>query len=228
MNQKCTGSQEFLTLTTLKKEYRLSPKWIERLGHPDKEVRNPHYRCAAPVKLWNKDRVEIFLKEHAEEYQQQLSASQKRGERGKATAEKKRTETLEWARTVELSLRPFPKNLEKACENHLEVLAWGRSLKPGDYCDAPEVNERRIVNMLRHEYTNYHSLLDLLFRRVGRWEAYPIIKNRVNSIVCERLKISLTAEISSDSDRDFVRGRWGEASEGTQPNDKQQKQDVAT
>jgi len=90
--------------------------------------------------------------------------------------------------------------------NHLPIRAFDRVR----YDHPPEVTDRKIVNMFRHEYINYHTLLNSLFRRVGRWKAYPIIKDRVNTTICEKIGIPLTDDISGDSDKEFVKEYWGE------------------
>lgn len=206
MNSEILVKEEFVTLTDLRKEYRLSPKWIERLGPHDKEKPNPHYSCAGPMKLWRKNRVEEFCRIQGQEYEKRLAVSAKRAIAGHDIGARKRHETLEYAGTVPIELRAFPKNLRKACFDHLLHRAFEHDWE--DYF--PKVTLRKIVNMLRHEYTNYHMLLNSLFRRVGRWDAYPVIKDRVNTAICERMGIPVTDEISCDSDVDFVKDRWGE------------------
>lgn len=49
-------------------------------------------------------------------------------------------------------------------------------------------NEGQLLNMLRHEYTNYHDVLQELGGRVGCWDAYRVIKERVNGEVAVRLR----------------------------------------
>jgi hypothetical protein len=78
MSNRTPWKTEFLTLTRLRKEFRLSPKWIERLGPPDKEMPNPHHHNAAPMQLWRRDRVEKFCKTHEEEYEKQRIAFERR------------------------------------------------------------------------------------------------------------------------------------------------------
>jgi|GEM_PF-5664434 len=201
MREGSSRKEELLTLETLRKQYYLSPKWIERLGPPDEEKPNPHFRRAgAPMKLWRKDRVEAFIKEHRLDSAEHLNQWALRSRRSKNAADKRRAETLDYARTIEIHLRDFPRNLKKACQDHLSDLG-----------KVPEVTDVKVVNMLRHKYSNYHTLLDSLFGRVGRWEAYPIIKGRVNQAICQRANIALSAEIHTYSDDEFVAQRWGEA-----------------
>jgi hypothetical protein len=132
----------FVTLSDLKKEYRLSPKWIERLGPPDKEQPNPCYRCAGPMKLWRKGRVEEFCRLHREEYEKQWVTSEERGAKGREVADRKFDETLEYARTVLIELGAFPRDLKRSCFNHLE----NRSIEHGRYDDVPTVTDRKVVN----------------------------------------------------------------------------------
>lgn len=209
MSNEMPVNEIFVTLTDLKKEYRLSQKWIELLGPADKEKKNPHYRCAAPMKLYRKSRVDEFCKIHGEEYVKQRAKAEKRSRRSREVSDKKFEETLEYAQTVLIKLGSFPRNLRQTCFDHLEYRAFER----GWYDYIPKVTERQVVNMLRHEYTNYHALLNSLFRRIGRWDAYPIIKDRVNRAICDRIGILFTIEISEDSDEEFLKKTWGESPE---------------
>lgn len=62
------AKDNYISKQTLKTAYLLSDRWIFRLGSPDREVENPHYRRAAPMKLYSRQRVEEFLALHAEDY----------------------------------------------------------------------------------------------------------------------------------------------------------------
>jgi hypothetical protein len=46
------------------------------------------------------------------------------------------------------------------------------------------------------------------------WHAYPIIRDRGNAAICERIGVSVTEEISGDSDDKFLKERWGESPDG--------------
>lgn len=57
---------DYITKSTLKKDYSLTDSLIKKLGEPDKIAPNPHYRSAAPMKLYLRERVEKWVEENAE------------------------------------------------------------------------------------------------------------------------------------------------------------------
>jgi hypothetical protein len=66
------AKDSWLTKSTLRQKYLLSPSWIKRLGECDRELDNPRWRNAAPIQLYSRQRVESFLAENAEAYTQWL------------------------------------------------------------------------------------------------------------------------------------------------------------
>lgn len=61
------AADSWLSKSTLKKVYLLSDGWIKRLGAPDKEIDNSHSYTHS-IKLYSRQRVELFIAERAEEY----------------------------------------------------------------------------------------------------------------------------------------------------------------
>lgn len=65
------AADNWLSKSTFKKVYLLSDGWIKKLGLPDKEVDNPH-SYSYPIKLYSRQKVELFIAERAEEYSEWL------------------------------------------------------------------------------------------------------------------------------------------------------------
>ena len=163
-------SRQYVTKSTLKKDYGFSDAWVGRIGDPDKTVPNPHYKSGPPMQLWTRDRVLQFIDEHPEEYERRLEERDRRQKISTEAMAAKRRETVEWSKTVPVVLEAFPKNLQNAAM---------------EYFNFPDraVNDAGIRAMLRHAYSNYHDLLLQLFKRVGRGDAYQILKDRVNAAI---------------------------------------------
>jgi len=168
---------DFMYKSMVRMMYGLSDAWMTRLGPPDREVQNPHYRSGPPAALYSIARVEEFLAEHADEYAVHLAKRERRSAAAKERSQRAAEELAEWARSVPIMHGLWPTNLASACQESL--LARER------WMASP--NERHFLNLLRHEYTNYHDLLQELSGRTSCWDAYRIIKERVNGEITERL-----------------------------------------
>ena len=168
--------------STLKSRYMMNDTWIARLGPRDKQVPNPHYQSGPPASLYSVARVESFLEICAKEFAQYLLGRDKRSNALTAFAETKRQELLEWARSVKIEHHPWPEDLWKTCQIHLEALQ-----RCGLMRGVPDVSPRHILNILRHAYTNYETLLADTDGKVGACEAYTVITQRVNSEITARL-----------------------------------------
>jgi hypothetical protein len=197
--QKPTGQDHRITVGRLRSQYGFSDKWLRLLGPPDAEVRNPHFRKAAPMKLYCESRVLDFIAGNAE-FREWLNKRARRqagaraGARTKAAEEERRRqarvgEAMEWARIVAISMEPFPADVRRAAQSHFDRRG----------CDdvSFEVNDRGILAFLRHGYTSYDGLLCELSERFGgkrTWmdfeglsPAAAIIRERVNQQVCQRI-----------------------------------------
>lgn len=184
-----------VSLSQLKSEYGFSESWVKRIGQPDWIRPNPTGQKRAPMRLWNKDRVESFIEANKVEYAHWLEERVKRSATAKNVAERRRQATMAWAETCEVIFKPFPLDLKRAAE--------------GYFSGSGEQGDRGIVAMLRHDYSNYESLIGSLKGQVGRYEAYYVIRKRIIQEICEKTAISY------ESDAKWGRGRppvkeWGD------------------
>lgn len=77
--------------------------WTEKLvkmfmPHPDKEAKNPHYKSAAPMKLYSLDRVERI--EQSELFKEAYRSASRNKAAGKEAAETKRNKLMTYVQTV--------------------------------------------------------------------------------------------------------------------------------
>lgn len=112
---------DFMYKSTVRAVYGLSDAWMTRLGTPDREVPNPHYRSGPPSSLYSIARVEELLAEHAEEYAVHLAKRERRSVAAKARSQRADDELAEWARSVPITHDLWPTDLATACQESLRA-----------------------------------------------------------------------------------------------------------
>lgn len=173
--------EELITKSTLKQVYHLTDKQIAELPI-FKEVLNPYYSKAAPMKLYSKATVEEFVT--SPEFQQSLKKREKLFVSAKKTAERKREQTKqnikEFARGLTVKkialpeLRKLTLEAKQAWYDYTEQ-SWNKG-----YCaeQAPEpVVQRWMVNYIRHNLVEYDEGCDRLFGKTGCQEAHILLKS---------------------------------------------------
>ena len=189
----------YVTRASLREQFGLSEPWIRRLGEPDRTEAQPGRRRGGPVRqLWRVGRVQAFLDAHRDDFARHLA-----GRKGRpATKGGGEGAARGWAERAEIVVAPLPVDLGKACRLYLNRMGHR------DYSVSP----RAIVAMLRHGYTNYDSLLDVLADQPGRWRAYPVLRARANAAVCAASGVACTPETTGDEEEEaWLRGRWAGA-----------------
>jgi hypothetical protein len=157
---------------------------------------NPHYRQAAPMRLYSAARVEAA--EQGPDFVAHLAKVQQRRQRGLAQAAHKRQQILAWVDGLTITVPSFePETLTAlACEHYndgefvpewvLERQArlgeWDRGATPDS---DPAFLARITVNFLRHGCTEYEALLDRTFGQVGTEEAKAAIRRRVLEAIAQ-------------------------------------------
>ena len=172
------------------------------LGDPDRTKPNPMYRSAAPMKLWDKTRVEAV--ESTDEFRSWKEGSKSRRRKASETMtavmQAKRLETIQaftealqsevdqalaWVETAkdleDLEQQAienwYNHQTSRALEGRREFPEW-----PGEL--GYETRVRWVENYVRHGLTNYEYLLHCSGGRVGRSEAYDAMKTLVSAKVC--------------------------------------------
>ena len=155
-----------------------TPKLIETfLGQPERTAPNPHYRSAPPMRLWLLKSV--IKVEETPAFQAALAQARKRQEGAKKGTERKRTLTLEMARSLPLHIEKMPPNkLLRAAQNHyLERNGEWIELKPWNEPDP--LRDRLCVNYLRHQASEYDDHLETLKGKVGISKTYLLLWERI-------------------------------------------------
>lgn len=162
------------------------------LPEHDKECPNPHYRHAAPMRLYSAERVERI--EESQAFKEAVEKSSKRKESAKKAVETKKQQAMNYALTVDISIpkMTIKELFEFACEHYndrqLERVGRGGNwvydpVSPG-FCSF-EFLSRISVNFLRHECSEYEEHLEELYGVTGKQAAYETIKRRVNEAILE-------------------------------------------
>ena len=152
----------------------------------DATRRNPRYKRASPMKLYEIQRV--LSVESTDDFKLELEKSRKRSEKMVARMDAKRETMLEYAMSVEITLPdiPYETVLEKAIQSYNSF-----HYDDGRFADTgsdKEFLKRICINYLRHECTVYEDELDKIFGEVGVHEAHDLLQNRINEAIQAKYK----------------------------------------
>ncbi|VVB52743.1 Uncharacterised protein [uncultured archaeon] len=159
------------------------------LGEPDKTDVNPHYRSAAPTKLYHLGRV--IDAEKSQAYMDFMKANAGRVEASKRAVDTKKAKLMKYIEDCKITVKQksYEDVVKEAVEAHNEFkaeIAFERSLRgqETDYQEAtiddePEFLERIVVNYLRHQFTRYEKELAAIFGKVGTREAYVALNQKI-------------------------------------------------
>jgi len=172
------------------------------LGEPDNTARNPHYRTAAPMKLFLRARALALMEtqEWLEWYTKSLARRQRQSKISTEAAERRRQQLI----TEEIAKLEFePPKVTSVRELHQQAIAhwasqkgWRKEMR-GDYSgfDIPKVDQvdaetlkRWTLNMLRHGQSNYDSILWGLAGKVGHQEAYDAVREAIDEKALDWLR----------------------------------------
>lgn len=180
------SKQQYITPTGLKARGWTDGMIKKFLGEPDATRDNPHFKRAAPMKLYEMKRVEKVEKRKTFMAAQEASAPRKQSAaKGVAT---KREKAMEYARTVCIHVpkMTYDKLVKEACWSYNEWHEYDRRgyhneyFTPADVDSDPKFLHRITMNYLRHECTSYEQELYQLFGKTGVHEAHDILQRRIN------------------------------------------------
>ena len=158
----------------------------DHLGEPDVLADNPHYRSAAPMRLYRRERVEEA--EESEGFADRKALAVARGRRGREAAVKAATthgkRLMKWAQTVEIHWIRAPADAKAALRRG--VRSWeewnGEAARNRD----EGTRKRWARNYVRHECMSYDDLLAQAGMSRAGWTAYQIIRDRCEALFTAR------------------------------------------
>lgn len=141
---------------------------------------NPRFSSAAPMKLWDKETVLKTMQ--TGEFQIALEKAKKRSRTSSSIADKKRKELF-----LEVDKITKRMQIKRISDNVLLTLAidskrdW--EYEKGNFNfevpDDPAIVDRWVVNYIRHNLVNYDDTLEQIKGKVGKDEAYRLLKTNV-------------------------------------------------
>lgn len=147
------------------------------LAVPDQTKPNPHYKKAAPMKLYLKTRVKQI--EASETFKKAKAKAEKRTTAATKAVKTKTLKTLQFAEELDKTVAILSRQdlMESACQ-HYNNRALERNK---DWWATPDSDEqflnRICVNYLRHVQSEYEDSLWQLKGQTGKGKAYSIVKN---------------------------------------------------
>ena len=197
VNAECGNEQglvtasksNFISLSSLK-DRGWTDKMIRDYGlEPDMEKTNPHCRSAAPMKLYDLNRIVRI--ESGTWFQEQYAASLSRRKGAKKAVQTKYDKMMEYIQSIPVKLPEWTREraFEEAVNQYNALWAYrGREDKYiTDYRNLDsETLERITKNMFRHACTDYDDTLYECYGKVGVETAHAFLQDKINSMVHEK------------------------------------------
>lgn len=183
-----------------KSEIKNRPYWTEKvihnlLGKPDETKRNPNYKNAAPIQLYNFDRIELV--EKSEAFLLTIESTQKRKNAAIKSIETKTTKILDYVNSIKIEdlLIRLP-NLTPNEAIKKAILSYNKFHWDKENIASLDSDkfflERITLNYFRHCFSPYDSELNKISGKVGVNEAYNILRDKINSAII--IKYNLHAQ----------------------------------
>jgi len=158
------------------------------LGEPDALRPNPKYRNAAPTRLFNLTRV--LEVEASEDFATFVEKNAGRRAGAARAVETRTSQLLAEVEAIPITLREqrsLDQVRDAAFRSWMDE-ARTRAEQRGEYFEysgdhSDDFSNRITVNYLRHERTTYDSALDHLYARVGKDQAYVLVKSRALGLI---------------------------------------------
>lgn len=175
------SSANLLGTTALRERGWTAGMVVKLLGEADALKPNPHYRSAAPMRLYSTERVEAVERTDAFRAARKR-ASQRSGGAQKAI-ETKRTKLMQQAQDMEVSVTQFtPDDVrEQAIDdyNAWQIERERFDEEPASRSSDAAFLERIAVNYIRHNLTRYDEHLEEVAGRVGVRGAVRLIRRKI-------------------------------------------------
>ena len=199
MYDRTAGRSPHMTASRLKGERGWTEELIrERLGDPDRRAPNPHGRDAPPMRLYLLARVDRIVNADHELRVELARNARDAANRARRHAGMSRAEMIAEAASAVVTMRALPsERLEElvrlALENRRRYAeeAYGiTEISPVDP-DSPMARDL-VIKMLRHQFTNYHELIERM-PRTGDAETDASIQRIIWRRAIERIADAVPA-----------------------------------
>ncbi len=192
MPLKPETERKYMTYGRLKSRPGWSEKVIAQfLPEPDTLRTNPHYRSAAPSKLYLLTRIAAV--ESQADWQQQAERTNRRKLSAISATQTKRNNLIGYVERLNIVVPALKANdlVELACAHYNARKAsrmyeydednsyWREATAESD----TDFLKRICTNYLRHQLTRYETELERIAGKVGVQEAYELLKKRVNEAI---------------------------------------------
>lgn len=201
MTTKTKKKEEYITVTGLIEKRgwtrSMATKLLQNLDY--KKVKNPIYKCAAPMILYYLKDIKRI--EKTKKFAQLKEKAEKRKISAKKAVETKINKTVDIADTFSVTVKRI--DLEDLREYTLEEKQnwynynlWDRGIYRDAYLADEETIKRWIVNFIRHNLSDYEEQLEILEGRTGKNKGYWHFKMKL----AEEMK-KVYPELQQDIDK---------------------------
>ena len=145
---------------------------------PDTIRKNPIFAKAAPMKLYAPDRIHEI--EESDLFIEAFEKARRRKAGAAKAAATKRSALINLVRKIEIQIDDDRNILENAIEsyNEFHIMLDHYDYEPASPSSDPRFLIRIMVNYARHNLTRYDDHIDELYRKVGKAEAYRLLKEK--------------------------------------------------
>jgi len=176
-------------------------------GNPDKLVDNPHYKKAAPMCLYDLDRIEKI--EATEVFKSQIKKSEGRKISAKKAVGTKCDSLFRIVAAWNIAVPDIP--LEKVYRRAIKSFnqwqydkqwryeSYDGSGEQASINSDPAFLARIAVNYIRHELTGYDQQLECLFGKTGKAGGYMILNHKIYHAIADKWPA-----LREESERQFV------------------------
>lgn len=185
--------KEYITKTQLK-ERGWTDSIIKKMDlKHDMEKDNPFYKKSAPMKLYSINKIKKI--EKTKTFQELYKKVLKRKKSAQKSVKTKKEKILQFANDVDIKIDYMDdKKLTRAAiesynswnYNRPSVLFGNVHFEPASFDSDEDFLHRIKNNYIRHKLTNYDDILIQIKSKVGKSEAYELIKNRVEERIQEK------------------------------------------
>ncbi|MHA2231013.1 MAG: hypothetical protein ACXAB4_00755 [Candidatus Hodarchaeales archaeon] len=170
----------YMTITRAKAHFGLTDSMFRDIGEPDLIRPNPHYRSAAPMRLYLIERLENWVTKNLERVEKAIIRRKKLSAAQQAVHERKRQEMQKLADSWE------PRFLARIPGNVCDLAREHYYLRYIDFDGT--LTESGLVAFVRHNFTDYDDFLGRIPQykgQTGNYLLYLTLREKVDDMIVE-------------------------------------------